>query len=289
METMKPTQKLRQLLNEQGIIVAPGAADALVAKIIEQAGFPAMYMSGAGVSYMTLGKPDVGLITMSEMIQKAAYLAEAVSIPIIADADTGYGGVLNVARTVAEFERAGMAGIQLEDQVMPKKCGHLRDKQVVSRNEALARVKAALDARQDPDFIIIARTDARAVLGMEEALERGQMFADAGADVIFVEAPQSIEEMRAITAAIDKPTLANMVEGGKTPLHPAAELEAIGYKMVIFPNSSTRMMARAVTKLMTELKQTGTTDGCLGEMMTFLELNQLLGIKEIEQLYKQYE
>jgi len=286
---MKPTQKLRQLLNEQGIIVAPGAADALVAKIIEQAGFPAIYMSGAGVSYLTLGKPDVGLITMSEMIQKAGYLTEAVSIPIIADADTGYGGVLNVARTVAEFERVGVAGIQLEDQVMPKKCGHLRDKRVVSRDEALAKIKAALDARKDPDLIIIARTDARAVLGMDEALERGQLFADAGADVIFVEAPQSVEEMRAITAAIDKPTLANMVEGGKTPLHPTAELEAIGYKMVIFPNSSTRMMAKAVTKLMMELKQTGSTSGSLGEMMNFVELNQLLGLKEIEHLYKQYE
>ncbi|MFA7467808.1 MAG: isocitrate lyase/PEP mutase family protein [Desulfotomaculaceae bacterium] len=286
---MKPTQKLRQLFNEQGIIVAPGAADALVAKIIEQAGFPALYMSGAGVSYLTLGKPDVGLITMTEMIQKAAYLAEAVSIPIIADADTGYGGVLNVARTVAEFERAGVAGIQIEDQVMPKKCGHLRDKQIVSREDALARVKAALDARRDPDFMIIARTDARAVLGMEEALERGRAFAEAGADVIFVEAPQSVEEMRAITAAFAKPTLANMVEGGKTPLHSAQELEAIGYKIVIFPNSSTRMMAKAVTKLMTELKQTGSTNGCLREMMNFLELNQLLGLQEIEQLDKHYE
>jgi methylisocitrate lyase len=286
---MKPTQKLRQLLNEPGIIVAPGAADALVAKIIEQAGFSTMYLSGAGVSYLTLGKPDVGLITMSEMVQKAAYLAEAVSIPVIADADTGYGSVLNVARTVSEFERAGVAGIQIEDQVMPKKCGHLRDKQVVSRDEALARVKAALDVRKDPDFIIVARTDARAVLGMDEALERGRMFAEAGADVIFVEAPQSVEEMRAITATIDKPVLANMVEGGKTPLHSAAELKAIGYKIVIFPNSSIRMMARAITKLMTELKQTGTTAGCLGEMMNFLELNQLLGLEEIEQLNKHYE
>ncbi|MBF7084609.1 isocitrate lyase/phosphoenolpyruvate mutase family protein [Desulfallas sp. Bu1-1] len=286
---MKPTQKMRQLLNQDGILIVPGAADALVARIIEQAGFPAVYMSGAGVSYLTLGKPDVGLITMSEMVQKAAYLAEAVSVPVIADADTGYGGILNIKRTVTEFERAGVAGIQIEDQVMPKKCGHLRDKQVVSREEALARVKAALDARRDPDFIIIARTDARAVLGLGEALERGRAFAEAGADVIFVEAPQSVEEMRAITTAIDKPTLANMVEGGKTPLTPAAELANIGYKMVIFPNSTTRMMAKAATKLMAELKLTGTTTGLLPEMMNFTELNQLLGLQEVEQLDKRYE
>lgn len=285
---VKPTQKMRQLLNQDEILIMPGAADAMVAKIIEKAGFPAIYMTGAGVSYVNLGRPDIGLLTMTEMVERAACLAGAVSVPVLADADTGYGGVHNIRRTVVEFEKAGVAGIQIEDQIMPKKCGHLRDKQVVSREEALTRVKAALDARRDPDFVIIARTDARAVLGLEEALERGQAFAEAGADVVFVEAPQSAEEMRMITSAINAPTLANMVEGGRTPLFSVSELKAIGYKIVIFPNSATRMAAKAVTKLMEELKQTGTTAGCLKEMMSFDELNRLLGLEEIEQVDRCY-
>lgn len=286
---MKPTQKLRRLLSRDGIVVVPGAADALVARIIEKAGFPAVYMTGAGTSYTTLGRPDIGLLTMSEMVGKAACLAGAVDIPVIADADTGYGGVHNIRRTVMEFERAGVAGIQIEDQVMPKKCGHLRDKQVVPRDEALDRVKAALDARRDPDFIIIARTDALAVHGLDEALERGRIFAEAGADVIFVEAPRSVEEMRAVTAAINAPMLANMVEGGKTPLFSAAELEAIGYKVAIFPNSAIRAIAWSVTRLMAELKRTGTTTGLLPEMMNFTDLNRLMGLEEINEMDRLYK
>ncbi len=285
---MLQAKKLRDLLTKEGILVAPGAADALVAKIIEKTGFQALYLTGAGVSFTTLGLPDMGFITMTEMVARAENICSAVNIPVIADGDNGYGNALNVMRTVRAYERAGVAAIQLEDQAFPKRCGHLLGKQLISRQEMVGKIKAALDARTNHHFVVIARTDARAVNGLEDALERAAAYAEAGADVIFVEAPESIEEMRRITSAIRVPTLANMVEGGKTPLLSVQELEQIGYKIVIFPNTAIRSLARAVSEVMQELYATGTTRGFLERMFTFQEINELVELNKMQQLEKRY-
>ncbi|MCG8402271.1 MAG: isocitrate lyase/PEP mutase family protein [Firmicutes bacterium] len=279
---------LKERLQQQDILVAPGAPDALIAKIIEKNGFEAVYVTGGGISYTTLGKPDIGLITMSEMVQKASYIAEAVNVPVITDADTGYGNPLNVIRTVKEFERAGVSAIQLEDQVFPKRCGHMAGKALITKEEMVAKIKAAVDARNDENFLIIARTDAIAVGALEEAIERGIAYQEAGADVLFVEAPEEIEEMIKITDSFDIPQLANMVEGGKTPLLSAKELEQIGYKIVIFPNSAVRIMAKAVWELMQEIKTKGTTKHYTDNMFLFDQLNDLLDQNQLQQLEKKY-
>ncbi|MCL6448121.1 MAG: oxaloacetate decarboxylase [Armatimonadetes bacterium] len=286
---MHQRKKLRELLTKEGIIVAPGAADALVAKIIEKAGFQALYLTGAGVSFTTLGLPDLGLLTMTEMVGRAENICSAVEIPVIADGDNGYGNALNVVRTVRAYERAGVAAIQLEDQAFPKRCGHLAGKQLISRQEMVGKIKAALDARADDDFVVIVRTDARAVNGLADALERAKAYEEAGADVIFVEAPETVEEMRRITSAVEVPTMANMVEGGRTPLLSARELEQIGYKIVIFPNAALRVIARTVTEMMQVLYVTGTTRSLLDRMLTFEEINELVGIKEMRELEERYK
>ena len=210
--------------------------------------------------------PDMGFLTGTEMIQKAAYIAGSVNIPVISDADTGYGNALNVIRTVKEFERAGVSAIQLEDQVMPKRCGHLAGKEIIPKEEMVAKIKAAVDSRVDPNFLIIARTDAIAVSGLEEAIERGLAYQEAGADIIFIEAPQDVEAMKKITGSFRVPLVANMVEGGKTPLLTAKELQEIGYKLVIFPGAATRVIAKAVSDLMLEIKTKGTTREFVSEM-----------------------
>lgn len=286
---MHQRKKLRELLTKEGIIVAPGAADALVAKIIEKAGFQALYLTGAGVSFTTLGLPDLGLLTMTEMVGRAENICNAVEIPVIADADNGYGNALNVVRAVRAYERAGAAAIQLEDQAFPKRCGHLADKQLISRQEMVGKIKAALDARTDDDFVVIVRTDARAVNGLADALERAKAYEEAGADVIFVEAPETLEEMRRITSVVGVPTMANMVEGGRTPLLSARELEQIGYKIVIFPNAALRVIAKTVTEMMQVLYVTGTTRSLLDRMLTFEEINELVGIKEMRELEERYK
>jgi 2-methylisocitrate lyase-like PEP mutase family enzyme len=226
---------------------------------------------------------------MTEMVRRAENICSAVEIPVIADGDNGYGNALNVIRTVRAYERAGVAAIQLEDQASPKRCGHLAGKQLVSRQEMIGKIKAALDARTDDDFVVIIRTDARSVNGLEDALERAKAYEEAGADVIFVEAPETVEEMRMITSAVGVPTMANMVEGGKTPLLSARELEQIGYKIVIFPNAALRMIAKAVTEMMQVLYATGTTRSLLDRMMTFEEINELVGIKEMYKLEERYK
>ena len=287
-ESMKMTTLLRQMLAGKNIVVAPGAHDALTAKIIEQVGFGAVYMTGYGQAASHLGKPDVGLLTMTEMLSRAANIVEAVNVPVIADADTGFGNAVNVMRTVREYEKAGVAAIQLEDQVAPKKCGHMTGRQVVSKEEMVGKIKAAVDVRQDSDFMIIARTDARTVHGIGEALERAKAYEEAGADILFVESPESIEEMKQITSSFKVPVLANMVEGGRTPFLPAQELEALGYELVIFPTASTYLVTKAVGRLMTVLKQTGTTASLIPEMITFEQFNDLIGltkIREIENMY----
>ncbi|WP_206811542.1 isocitrate lyase/PEP mutase family protein [Paradesulfitobacterium ferrireducens] len=285
---MRTTTQLRQLLLAGELIVAPGAADALVARIIEQAGFPALYLTGAGVAYTTVG-PDLGLLGMSEMVNRLEYICEAVRVPVIADGDTGYGNALNVIRTVKAYEKAGAAAIQLEDQVMPKKCGHLAGKQLIEASEMVHKIKAAVDARLDSDFVIVARTDARAVLGLNAAIERAQLYLEAGADVIFVEAPESIEEMKEINCRLNAPTLANMVEGGKTPLLPNQKLKEIGYNIVIYPNSAIRVMTKAVSRLMDALKESGTTQGQLDQMFLFNQVNNIIGLDRWKELEKKYQ
>ena len=279
---------LRQMMSGNQIVVAPGAHDALTAKIIEQVGFAAVYMTGYGQAASHLGKPDVGLLTLTEMVARAANIVEAVNVPVIADADTGFGNAVNVMRTVREYEKAGVAAIQLEDQVAPKKCGHMTGRQVVSKEEMVGKIKAAADVRNDSDFMIIARTDARTVHGIGEALERAKAYEEAGADILFVESPESVEEMKQITSSFKVPVLANMVEGGRTPFLPVQELEKLGYDLVIFPTASTYLVTKALTRLMTTLKDTGTTASLIPEMITFEEFNNLIGltkIREIESMY----
>ncbi|MBI3953223.1 MAG: isocitrate lyase/PEP mutase family protein [Chloroflexi bacterium] len=279
---MRPSTRLRQLLAQPGIIVAPGVYDALLARLVERAGFPAAYMTGSGIAATTLGRPDIGLVSFSEMAQRAGYIAEAVSIPVIADADTGYGGVHNVMRTVRAYERAGVAALHLEDQTFPKRCGHFEGKTLVPIEEATAKVRAAVQARSDHDLVIIARTDARTAVGggLEEALRRGHAYLAAGADALFIESPLSQEELRRIGEDFKGvPLLANMVEGGKTPLLSNEELQALGYRIVIYANFLTRSLARTAVGLLEALRREGTTRGLSERMYTFGEFNALLELE----------
>jgi carboxyvinyl-carboxyphosphonate phosphorylmutase len=284
----KMTSKLRKLLSRNQILVAPGAHDPLVAKIIEREGFEAVYMTGYGTSASVLGQPDVGLLTQTEMAYRAANIVEAVSIPVIADADTGYGNAINVQRTVRLYEKAGVACIQLEDQVAPKKCGHMLGREIISTEEMVGKIKAACDVRIDDDLMIMARTDARTNFGIDAAIERGLAYEAAGADIIFIESPESIEEMQKVTSSFNVPVLANMLEHGRTPLLTAIELEDLGYDLVIFCVASTYVIAKAVTKLMKELKTTGTTAGMIDEMIPFSEFNELVGLNSIREKEKAY-
>ncbi len=286
---MKQTAILRHLLSKPGIIVAPGAHDASTAKIIEQTGgFQAVYMTGSGAAMSILGEPDIGLLTMTEMVTHAHNLARAVNLPVIADADTGYGNALNVMRTIKEYESAGVAAVHIEDQVAPKKCGHFEGKQVISQNEMVGKIKAALDARTDPDFVIIARTDSRAVLGLDTAIQRALAYAEAGADAIFVEAPQSLAELETIARSIKTPLLVNMDEGTKTPLLTVQELEKMGYKIVIFPRSAPCAAAKTIQELMLLLKQTGTTKGFSDRIVTFEGRNLITGLAKYRKLEQKY-
>ncbi|MGB4504658.1 MAG: isocitrate lyase/PEP mutase family protein [Syntrophaceticus sp.] len=281
---METRVKLRKLLEGHDILVAPGAHDALTAKIIEQAGFDAIYMTGYGQAASHLGQPDVGLLTMTEMLSRVNNMVNCVGIPVICDGDTGFGNLVNVVRTVREYEKAGAAAIQLEDQVIPKKCGHMTGRQVIPTEEMVDKIRAAVATRIDQNMVIIARTDARTVFGIEEAIERGKAYEKAGADVIFVESPESLEEMKLITSSFSVPVLANMVEGGRTPLLSAAELQQIGYDLVIFPTASTYITAQAVQDLMDELKKTGTTKNLIKKMIPFHKFNQLIGLPQIKEI-----
>lgn len=281
---MNKGKVLRELLEAKEILVTPGAHDVLTAKIIEKAGFKAVYMTGYGQAASDLGSADVGLMTMTEMLARANNFASAVDIPVIADGDTGFGNAINVMRTVRQYEMAGVAAIQLEDQVAPKKCGHMAGRQVIPMDEMVGKIRAAVEARQNPDFMIIARTDARTIHGIDEAIQRAKAYERAGADIIFVESPESVEEMKKITASFKVPVIANMVEGGRTPLLPARELEKLGYDLVIFPTASTYIVAQAMKNLMQELMKTGTTENLIPEMIPFSEFNELIGLSEIREL-----
>jgi carboxyvinyl-carboxyphosphonate phosphorylmutase len=281
---------LRKLFQEKGIIVAPGAHNGVSAKVIEKIGFKAIYATGYGASANVLGKPDIGLMSMSEMVTHMHNMANATSLPIIADADTGYGNAINVMRTVQEYEQAGVAALQLEDQVMPKKCGHMMGRELISMKEMVGKIEAAVSARRDDDLMIIARTDARTKYGIEEAIRRGKAYEKAGADIIFIESPESKDEMKLINQSIKAPTLANMVENGRTPLLPSAELEKLGYKLVIFPVTSVLAEANILFRVFKELFETGTTDKLVSDslLFNFEEFNNFLGAKDMRNLEKKY-
>ena len=274
---MTPGARLRKRLASDPILVAPGAYDALFARLVERAGFEAVYLTGSGVSYSTLAAPDIGLVTADAMTAKVRELTAAVGLPIIADGDTGYGDEANVARTVREYERGGAAAIQIEDQVSPKRCGHYAGKELVEIAEMRARLQAALGARHDPDFVVIARTDAVSVAGFDAALDRAQAYADAGADMVFVEAPESREQLAAIPKTLHAVAMANMVEGGRTPIVSAEELQEMGYRLVIYPNAITRTVARAALDMLGVLRREGSTLSRLDQMLSFAELTDLVG------------
>ena len=269
-------KRLRELLARDEILIVPGAYDALIARMIEKVGFDAVYMTGGGTVNALTGLPDNGLITLTEMVMNARYMAQATSIPIISDADTGYGNAVNVMRTVREFEKAGVAAIHLEDQVAPKRCGHLEGKEVVTTEEMVGKIRAACAARNDPDFVIIARIDARAVLGFDEAIRRARAYREAGADVLFPEALESEEEFREFAKGVEGPLLANMTEFGKSPYLTAQQFEAMGYKIVIFPVSTLRVALRAVLDFLTNLKERGTQKDLVDQMLTRKELYDLV-------------
>ena len=284
---MSAKKKLRELLKKNEIVVAPGAYDAWSAKLVEIAGFSCVYMTGYGVSASVLGKPDIGLITLTEMTNQLRNIVAAVDIPVIADADNGYGGLLNVIRTVELYEQTGVAAIQLEDQVTPKRCGHMEGKEVIPRDEMVAKIKAAVHARKDPDFMIIARTDARAVHDFNDAIDRAIAYEKAGADIIFFEAPQSIEEMKEIHKFIKAPTFANMVEKGKTPLLTGKELYDIGYKIVIYPVSSLYCATKAILDMLKVIKETETTKFVLDKMIPFDDFNEMISLDNLRKLEKE--
>jgi len=280
---------LKKVLQEPGIIIAPGATDAFIARIIEELGFKAVYVTGAGIAN-TLGFPDIGLTTLNEVVERARIISRAVNIPVIADADTGYGNAINVMRTVKEFIDAGVAAIQLEDQVTPKKCGHFEGKSVISAEEMVGKIQAAIEAKEEvgEELLIIARTDARDVYGLDEAIRRGNLYARAGADIIFIEAPRSIEELERICREVKAPLLVNMVEGGKTPLIPAKELEKMGFKIVIYPNTALRVAGYAVREALKILREKGDTTSILDRMLSWDERQNLVRLPYYRQLERKY-
>src|SRR5262245_37333038 len=279
-DSMKTTAAFRQLLRQPGIIVAPGAYDCLTAKLIEREGFPAVYMTGAGTAATRVGKPDLGFATLTEMLANASAIASTISVPLIADADTGYGGALNVYRTVQEYEKAGVAALHIEDQAFPKRCGHLDGKEVVPVAEMVVKLRAACDARTDEALVIIARTDALAVTGLDDTLRRCAAYAEAGADVLFVEALRTQEEIDRVRREVDVPLLYNFVEHGKSPLIPVSQLETLGFKIVIFPGSLMLSVCTLAQRILREIRQHGTTASLLGEMGSVVDLFNLMGMQE---------
>jgi len=275
---MSRNQRLRRLIAREEILVAPGVYDAYLARCVERAGFESIYMTGAGVSHSRLGVPDLGLLSFAEMVEQAERIADAVELPVIADADTGYGNAMNAARTIRAYQRAGVSACHIEDQQMPKRCGHFDEKRLVPLAEMTAKLKAALDARTDPDFLIIARTDARTVEGLDAALERANAYAETGADVIFVESPLSEEELALIGRTVKAPLLANMVEGGKTPMLPAERLEALGFSVVIHPGSIGRFIGMQLAEFLDRFHTDRSTISQMDKMLTFAEQNEIVNL-----------
>ncbi len=289
--TRKPggAARLRELMDAGGTIVAPGAFDPLAARLVEEAGFPAVYMTGFGTSAALLGRPDVGLLTMTEMAGNAGRIADCVDIPVIADADTGYGNPLNVIRTIQAYEAAGVAAVHIEDQVAPKKCGHMEGKQVIPAGEMAQKIRAAADARAQPEFMIIARTDARAVEGLAAALDRARLYRAAGADALFIEALVSDQEVaEAARAFPGVPLLFNWAEGGKTPPLSLDRLAELGYRIVIFPISTLLAATAAMRRILHEIAQAGTPAAALPELPSFGEFCDFIGLPEVRAAEQRY-
>jgi 2,3-dimethylmalate lyase len=285
----KPRPSLREQLEDKNkIIILPGVFDALSARIAEQVGFEAMFQTGYGSSATMLGMPDFGLLNAGETVDNARRIIRAVSVPVLVDADTGYGNPLNVWRLVRDLESLGAAGIFLEDQVWPKRCGHMVGKDVIPKDEYLPKLKAALEARKSKHFIIVARTDARAPMDLDEAIERGKAYGKAGADVIFVEAPRSVEELKKVADEIGAPLVANMIEDGVTPNLPAHELLKLGYRIAVFPLSALYGATYAMREVLTELKKTGTTNETRKNMVTFRDFNRFVDLGKYTDLEKRY-
>jgi 2-methylisocitrate lyase-like PEP mutase family enzyme len=288
---MADSETLRSRLNRKPIVVAPGVYDAFTALVATQAGFAALYVSGAAIAYTRLGRPDIGLVSVSEVADTLALIRDRVDAHLIVDADTGYGNALNVARTVRSLERMGAHAIQLEDQAFPKRCGHLDGKALIPAQEMCGKIRAAVDARRSRETLIVGRTDAVAVEGVEAAIERAGLYRAAGADVLFVEAPRTRDDLARIVSTLGAggPLLANMVEGGKTPSLSAAELEAIGFALVIFPGAIVRALAQTAREYYASLAGHGTTEPFRSRMLDFEGLNNLLGTPEMIALGKRYE
>jgi 2-methylisocitrate lyase-like PEP mutase family enzyme len=280
--------RLRELLARPEPLVAPGAYDALSARLVEQAGFDVVYMTGFGTTASLAGRPDVGLLTGTEMVDNARRIAAAVDVPVIADADTGYGNAINVVRTVQAYEQAGVAGIHLEDQVMPKKCGHMSGKAVIPADEMVGKLRAAVAARRDPEFLLIARTDAAAVEGLDAALDRARAYADAGADVLFVEAPTSEDDIARVASELRgvAPLVFNWAEGGRTPAMPLARIAELGFALVLFPIGTLLAATAGIQRLLASLRADGVPE--VGDLPTFDGFTDLIGLPEIRELESRF-
>ncbi len=279
------------MLSRPEPVLAPGAYDALSARLVEQTGFEAVYMTGFGTSASLLGRPDVGLLTFSEMVDNARRMVQAVKVPVVADADNGYGNPINVIRTVKEYEAAGVAAIHIEDQMIPKKCGHMEGKHVIEASEMVEKVRAAVEARHSEDFVIIARTDARAVEGMDGALERARLYRNAGADALFVEAPRSEDEVAAVAEEFpDTPLLFNWLEGGETPPVPLERLKELGFGLIIFPLSTMLAATRAIRETLAKIHADGSPISVMEDrLLPFEEFTDFIGLPEIEDLEERFE
>jgi methylisocitrate lyase len=285
---MTAISELRRLLKGDDLIIAPGAYDGLTARLVAAAGFSAVYATGAGISNSQLGLADVGLITMSEMLDQVRKMVGAVEVPVIADIDTGYGNAVNLYRTVREFMRAGVAAVQIEDQVIPKKCGHFAGKQLIPFEEAVLKIRAAVEARGDSDLVIIARTDAIAVAGFPEAMRRARAYHEAGADALFVEAPRSKDELAEIGRSLPGVKIANIVEGGLTPIVPAKDLAAMGFRLAIYANLVLRSSVKAIQGSLAHLRATGDSEGILGNMITMEERARVTQKEHLDSLEKRF-
>jgi len=287
---MKPTSRMRELIARPVCTIAPGVADALAARLVAREEFEAVYMTGFGTSLTRLGMPDVGLLTASEMVDNAGRIVDASGLPVIADADTGYGGAVNTWRTIRDYEKAGVVGVHIEDQDWPKRCGHLSGKSVIATTDMVAKIKAACDARNDPDFLIIARTDAIAVEGLEAALERGMRYREAGADMLFIEAPTVRDDIERIARHFKGvPLLYNAAASGKTPDLPLEELGRLGFRLAIFPNWVILAAIPAMEKLLRELKRSGTVAHLRDKVASFKAFTDIAGLPEIQTLEERYD
>jgi 2-methylisocitrate lyase-like PEP mutase family enzyme len=281
---MTSAERLKKRLERPGILILPGAYDAVTARIIERCGFEAVYVTGGGFANSSFGVPDVGLFSLSDLVTHVARIADVIQIPLVVDADTGYGGVLNVYRTVKQLEKAGAAAIQIEDQVSPKRCGHLDGTTVTSVKEMLQKIHAATDARTDPNLLMIIRTDARSSEGLQSAIDRSLAYVEAGADMIFIEAPQSVDELRMLPRTINAPLVANMVEGGKTPLVNAAVLHEMGFRAAIYANTALRVATKAILSAMQTLHHESGTESIIDDLIGWDERQALVGLPQMQAL-----